>query len=234
MVSQLQKASTLTYHVPRTSHAIYSMLSRHYATRDLKQVPFKIPQTIHLTDKLVGVVNIPTDERLVDMVDMFEAAAARGDGVGADEFKDRNDILNKILSGAYFCLFDESNDNIIALYLLYGSPIQRSENPVHNAGYVIVNPAYRSRGVGEYMMSWMPYMAQAYGFYGVLGRTGSVARTIVPLIKTDTYLVGVLPRSLKHPTEGLVDDLVVFQRYNMNDPNEVSHCSLASMDQKGF
>ena len=195
--------------------------------RRLSNYPkIEFPQSIQLKDDLFATFDYLRDERLEHAVQMFTTAAERSDGVGYDEFKDKNDILNKIASGGSYVFIDESNNNIIAVYLLYGSPVSRSENPVHNAGYLIVDPSYRSQGIGEAIMWKTGILAIMCGYKGVLGRTSSIARTIVPLMKTDTSITGVIPRGVKSSPDQFVDDLIVFQKYSADDTSQASKGAL--------
>ncbi len=185
------------------------------ASKESSLVQMSFPMAITLFGK-EAVMDKLGEDKYEEAIDLFVAAAARGDGIGQDEFRNRDDILKKIKSGDSFYMHKSGDQKMVALYLQYPSVLSRSENPVHASGYFIVNPIFKGKGVATNAFSSLPDVVTAYGYRGSGGRTACTARTILPIMRSDIYIIGAIPRSVRLAKEGLVDDLIVCKK-NMND-----------------
>ncbi len=185
------------------------------APKESSQLQMSLPMAITLFGK-DAVMDKLGEDKYEEAIDLFVAAAARGDGIGQDEFRNRHDILKKIKSGHSFYMHESGDEKMVALYLQYPSVLSRSENPVHASGYFIVNPIFKGKGVATNAFSSSPDVVTTFGYRASVGRTACTARTILPIMRSDIYIIGAIPRSIRLAKEGLVDDLIIFQKH-MND-----------------
>ena len=121
---------------------------------------------------------------LPEINDMWHDVSARGDGYGEGE--NINFIEEKIVNQrdpnyTGHVLINAQTSEVMAANFFFPSPLCRSEQPVHAAGFMLVKPKYRGKRIANYMMTlFFPFASDIY--HGFLGRVTVVGKNIRPNI----------------------------------------------------
>ena len=135
---------------------------------------------------ITKVYVLPQNEQTDEAIDVLCDASSSGDGLSVDEFDKFPSVRQWILSHPVASVVEESSNEMIGLVLVRPSPLQRSTTPSGHAGYIALKSGrWRHLGIGKAMLSNIGALGTALGYRNLLGRTGMVSRSLVPIKNTN-------------------------------------------------
>ncbi len=166
--------------------------------------------------KTISGVNIVVKpfkkERFDDVLDLMQKSTQDSKGVGEGEFQDEKSLENYLAkSGVAVTFHDEgNNDKLVAVLMLYGTPMSRSSRPLHGAGYSAVDSTYRGKGVYNAVFEVLEYGLRTLEFAGGIPRNALTSVATLTNLKTGATMTAVLPKAINIPRLGWICDLVAF------------------------
>ena len=181
--------------------------------------------------KVIGGLSISlkpyVPERFNEVLELMQKSTRDSKGVGEGEFHDAKSLENYLAKSRVAVTFHDEgkNDRLIAVLLLYGTPMSRSSRPLHGAGYSAVDKTYRGMGVFNAVFEVLEYGIRALGFAGGVPRNALTSVAAIVNVKSGSTMTAVLPKAINIPKLGMLSDLVAFEYNRVTNEKEMQEVS---------
>ena len=176
----------------------------------IKNKGMSLPAEITLSEKEVIIMDWYEEKYFAEVCQIMKSGSEEiTKGVQMDEFPTEDDVRRKITNSKVVVGTDKETGKLVGGFMFFRSPLARSTEPTHSGGFILVNPNYRGKGMGEKLLIFMAFLAIEMGYTGMYGRVCVIAKSIVPSRRAGARFFGIIPNSVKVlERDEYLDDIV--------------------------
>lgn len=153
---------------------------------------------------------------------LFVNAMSGGDGLSKNEFESEESLVAYLHRAKTFVLRKRPDQRPIGVSTLVKSPLVRSQDSMYHAGYMILKPEARGKGLATiFVKELLPHVHKEYGYVAAVARTATVSKALLTVSRGNWTIMGTIPNSMYFPQFGWVEDLICYSSTEPEDEKDL-------------